>query len=460
MSAQFGMTTAGFVPKTLTDVQSSLETKLKGLLSQSLDISARSLWGQVIGIFAGELAECWEGEESNQSDLSPDNAAGAALVDLSGITGTLPLGAQASTVTETLVGATGTAVPAATVVQVQGRTNTRFDTDSLATLASVAAWAASTTYALGARARTGSGGASRVYQATQGGISAGSGSGPAGTGTAIVDNTVVWRHLGLGDGAVDVSMSSEVLDAITAPAFTLTQIASPVIGLNAAVNLLDADVGRPDETDPELRLRRETDLRSAGNAAVDSIKARVEAVNGVASAIVFRNDTDTTNGDGVPPHAIEVVVDLDAGPPANVNDLIRAAIWSAAAGGIRMYGQVTGTVIDASGNTQEVDFSFLQEVAAYLRLDLEVTNDFPSDGIAQVIDQLLAFEAARLRGGYDLVAMQVAAEAFNVPGVFNVSNVQVGTTSPASGTRVTATSRQVVTIDTGRMTINATVVTP
>lgn len=451
----FGLTDAGFVPKTLNDIQESVSSNMKAIVGASIDISPRSVWGQIIGVFAGELAEVWEGGEELYSALDPDAAAGAALVSLAGITGTIPLGAESSTVTETLVGTTATVVPEGTIVSVTGRTDSRFLTLADATIAAVSAWAGTTAYSIDDRRKN----TGKVYRCTQAGTSAGSG-GPTGTGSIISDGTVVWAYLGTGDGAIEVPCASEKLDAITAPAGTLTRIDSPVVGLNTAVNLLDADLGRPSETDPELRARREIELRADGNAALDSVLARVSKVNGVASVAVFENDTEATDGDGVPPHSIEVVVDLDAGPPADVEDQIRAAIFTAVAGGIRPYGHVTGTVVDGSGNSQEVDFSYLTEVPAFIRLDLEVTSQYPTNGDAQVLEQLLAFEADRLVGGYDLVAQQVAAIAFNVTGVFNVSNVQVGLSSPAAGTRVSVTTRQLVTLDSSRIVIASSVVTP
>lgn len=454
----FGATPQGFIVKTPTDILASIQAKAQARMAASLDFSVNTLLGVFSTILAAEIGDCWAQQEANDSDFDPDNASGAGLVVLAGFTGTLPLGAIASVVTETLVGSQGTLVPSGTIISVSGRANARFLTHSDATLGALPAWTTSTNYATSSRACVGS--PARAYQCTQEGISASSGAGPTGSGTGIIDGTVVWEYLGAGDGAADVSMASEELDAITAPSGTLTSISTPVVGLNSATNLLDAQVGRPVETDAELRVRREQGLRAQGNAAVAAIRAKVATVLGVQSVDVFDNPTDATDGDGVPPHAVQVVVDLNAGPPANVEDLIRAAIFASTAGGIETYGTQTGTVMDEGGVSHTISFSYLTERPAYIRLDLQVTTDFPLDGVNQVLDKLLDFEADKLAGGYDLVAMQAAAIAFEVDGVFDVTNVQVGTVSPASGTRVAATSRQIVTLDTSRITITTALVTP
>lgn len=454
--SSFGLTEAGFVPKTLNDVKTSLEAKMRALLGASLDVSAKSLWGQVIGVFSGEMADCWEAEEESQSSLDPDASIGVPLVSLSGLTGTLPEGAISSSVVETLVGTAGTLLPAGRIVSVTGRTDSRFLTQVDATIAAVAAWATAHSYAGGDRVTNGS--PAKVYQATQGGVSAGSG-GPTTTSTAIVDNTVVWRYLGNGNGAIDVLALSEKLDAVTAPSGTLTRIDSPVVGLNAAYNFLDANIGRADETDPELRARREVELRAEGNAALDAIRARVDRVDGVKTVVVFENTT-TATVDGMPPKSVEVVVQLDAGPPADVEDALRAAVFGSVAGGVQPFGQVTGAVIDASGNSQTVGFTYLADVVAYVRLDLDVTADFPADGIDQVKTALLEYEAQKLVGGYDLVAFQLGAKALDsVPGIFDVTNAKVGTSSPATLTRVSISSRQTAALDTSRMTIATNLVT-
>lgn len=455
MSGSFGLLDTGFVPKSIPDIVTSLGTNLQAALGASIDLGPRSVWQKVLGAFAGELAECWEAGEDIFSSLSPDGAAGSALVDLAGVTGTLPLSPEPSSVVETCIGVTGTLVTQGRIFSVEGRTNTRFISQADVTLLAVTAWASSTAVALGDKRKNGG----NVYLGTQAGTTASSG-GPSGQGQTIVDGTAVWRWLGLGDGAADVTCFSEVLDAITAPAGTLSRIDAGTSGLNNVVNLEDADLGQPDETDPELRTRREVELRAQGNAALDSILARVSRVDGVKSCVVFENVTDTTDGNGVPPHAVETVVRLDAGPPANVEDLIRAAIFSVTAGGIRPYGQVSGTVVDAAGNNQTVGFSYLTEVPCWVHLDLGVTSDFPPDGVAQVMAALVQLETERLVGGYDLMATQALVYAFRVAGVFDATSASVGSSSPPGALSVTIGPRQIATLDTSRMTVTATPRTP
>lgn len=456
--SDFGLTVAGFVPKTQSDVYTSIVGKLRGLLGASLDVSDQSLWGQVIGVFSGELAECWEAEEESQSSLDPDASVGVSLIAISGLTGTLPEDAIASSANETFGGTSGTIIPTGTVVSVLGRSDTRFLTQAPITILAVSAWATAHHYVVGDRVTNGS--PAKVYQCIQEGTSAGSG-GPTTTALSIADNTVVWQYLGAGTGAVDAVVLSEKLDAITAPATTLTRIDTPVVGLSFAYNFEDANVGRAEEVDLELRARREIELRTAGKGNTAAIRAAVSQVDGVKSVVVFENTTYATNVDGMPPKSIEAVVQLDAGPPLDVEDSIREAIFSSRTGGIEAYGQVVGDVVDNTGGTQEIGFSYLEEVDIYVALELDVTSDFPIDGEAQVKAQTILYEAARIVAGYDAVAFQVAAWAQeNVPGIFDVTDMKVGTTDPPLATRVTITSRQLAAFDTSRITVTTNLVTP
>lgn len=457
MAGPFGMTPQGFVPKTYSDIVASVQAGLRGAISASLSLEETTAWDKIIGVFAGEQAVTWEGGEEIYSSNTSDGATGVALIDYAGATGTVPLPPRQSSVTETLVGVSTSPIDAGTVLSVQGRNDSRFDTQADVVITAVPSWAGSHLYSvLGARVKNGA----NVYQVTQPGTSASSG-GPIGNGEIIADNSVVWTYLGVGDGAIDVQCFSENFDSVSAPARTLTRIDSPANGLNSAINLEDAFLGRPVETEPVFRLRREEELRASGAAASDAIKVAVDEVDGVKNCSVFLNNEDTTDGDGVPPHSVEVVVQLDSSPPAEVEDLIRAAIFRSVSGGIRPYGQVTGSVNDANGKAQPVAFSYLTTLPAYIRLDFDVTKDFPTNGVSQILDSLVAYEVDTLSSGYDLVAFQLASRAKrDVAGIFDNTNAKVGPTSPPALSRMPVNSRQIAGIDTGRMTINTNLVVP
>src|SRR5262249_36114068 len=76
---------------------------------------------------------------------------------------------------------------------------------------------------------------------------------------------------------------------LPAPAGTLTVIDTPVAGLSSVTNAADAILGRNQETDSELRIRREEELRAAGKGTVDAIRALLLEVLNVVQAKVLQN---------------------------------------------------------------------------------------------------------------------------------------------------------------------------
>jgi uncharacterized phage protein gp47/JayE len=81
---------------------------------------------------------------------------------------------------------------------------------------------------------------------------------------------------------------------IAAPANTLTEIVTPVAGWTSLTNPQAGITGRNQETDAELRLRREQSLHLLGAATVEAIRSRLlQEVPGVISVTVFENVTMT-----------------------------------------------------------------------------------------------------------------------------------------------------------------------
>ena len=81
---------------------------------------------------------------------------------------------------------------------------------------------------------------------------------------------------------------------IAAPAGSLTEILTPVAGWQSLTNLDAGITGREQETDAELRLRREQSLHSLGAATVEAIRSRLlQEVPNVVSVTIFENVTMT-----------------------------------------------------------------------------------------------------------------------------------------------------------------------
>lgn len=445
-----GLTAEGLVIRSLPEVRELINERLRGVFGPQLDLGDASALGQIVGIVSERISEVWEVTEAVNSSLDPDAAEGAQLAGLAAITGTLPELPASSTVTLTLTGSVGTVVASGSRARVVV-TGIEFATTASATLLAVTAWAGSATLAAGAR-RAADG---KIYQVTTAGTTAGSG-GPTGTGTAIADGSVVWRFLGEGAAAADVGAASVDAGAIEAPAGSITEIETSVGGWDGVVNLLDADLGRGVETDEQLRARRVVGLATPGTSPVDAIRAELRAIDTVTSVTVFENDTDTTDGAGVPPHSIEALVEYPLAPVAETDQAIFDTLLAARAAGIRTHGVEVGTALDSKGNPHTMRFTRPDLLEVYV--DVTLIKDpatYPADGDAQVVAAIVAWGDAQPIGR-DVVASAIASRAFTVPGVLDVTAVLIGESDPPVASATLAVSlRERGSFDSTRVEVHS-----
>lgn len=445
----YGLLTTGFAPAPLEAIREEINESLRTAFGASIDLSDESLLGHIAGIMAERLAALWEVAEQVNANQDPDAAGGTGLEALCALTGTFRRDPSPSTVTLTL---TGTAT---TVVGVGSQAATLstaavFETTEAGTLVALAAWATGTAYALGDR-RTN---ASRAYVCITAGTSAGSG-GPTTTGDDITDNTVHWRYMGEGTAAADVDAECTENGPTVAVSGDITEIVTPVGGWSSVINLLDADEGQGDESDQNLRLRRVAELSSAGEGTPGALRAALLQVPDVTSVTIFYNDTDVTDADGVPPHAVEALV--RGGDDQDIFD----ALFANVAAGVATHGTEAGTVTDSEGTTHDVEFTRPDEIDIYVVIDIEYDADeYPADGDDQVKAAIVA-HGDTYATGRNVRASAVGSAAFGVAGVLGADVTGIGIApAPGTTTPITIALRELAVFDTSRITVNSSAVTP
>ena len=463
----YGLLPEGFIPKPQTIIKEELDTVYKNTFGAQLgsepdgSVPADSVAGQRIGLHAERMAELWEVGQALASSFDPDGATGRSLDILCAITGTVRNQERQTTGTVALTGDPATVVPAGATVSIPV-VGTRFDVDANATLVALSAWTVNTAYALGDRVTNGISPA-RVYQAVAGGTSALVGSGPSGTGSAIVDATVTWAYVGDGTAAVDATFTAQVPGPFAALTGQITSIESPVSGWLSVRNMADAAVGAYVETDAALRNRRESELAGRGNGPVPAIRADILKVgqgtaNPVLDCIVFENYTDVVDVNGIPPHSFEAVVlgGLDAD--------IRQTIFDTKPAGIRPHGTVSGTVTDSTGISHIIKFTRPTTYSIWIEIDVTYNAArWPLDGNAQVNAAILA--ALTPANGYTLgknvTVWGIGAAVDVVPGVLNVTSIRLGTApAPVGVVDIPIGIREVALFDSARILVTSVAGTP
>jgi uncharacterized phage protein gp47/JayE len=388
----YGLSAAGFTIKPFETIKSELEAAYRAELGASIDTTPESVLGQLIGIHAEREAELWELGLALWNSRQPDYAEGVSLDELAGLTGTVREPPRKSTVTATWYGSAGTSIPAGRVASVAGYPDRRFVT--------------------------------------------------------LADATVG------GGGSVAVAMESEDYGPIVANAGTLTVIETPVGGITSVTNALDAEVGADEETDAALRIRREEELRAQGEASIEAIRSELLQMEGVTSVTVFHNPTDATDADGIPPHAVEAMV--QGGADAD----IREALFSSVAAGIATHGTESGTVTDEQGDTHTVEFTRPEELDIKVEVTFEHTADYPLDGDAQVKAAVVNFAEGRFGvAGKDVILSALESPVWSVDGIYDVTQIRASIDPAALGTsNISVDARELPAFDTSRVTLVKTLV--
>lgn len=445
----YGLTDTGFRLKPLLTIIEEVEAAVR----VDVGVIPQGALKKLIAVVCKPIAEAWELAEAVNAAIDPDAAVETQLETLSSLTGTTRKPASPSTADLTLTGTPTTLVPSGSRAK-ETLNEVEFETLDDATITAVSAWAGATAYALGDRVTN----ASRVYQCITAGTSAGSG-GPTTTAADITDNTAHWRYLGEGTGAVDVASEAIEDGPLEALSGEINTIVTPVSGWSSVINVEDASLGREVETDEALRIRRELELTRSGDATLAAIRVAVADLEDdpdITAVTVFHNPTDATDADGVPPHAVEVMVQ------GGTDQAIRDALLTLVAAGIATHGTVSGTATDTEGTVHTVKFSRPTEVQIYV--DVELTYDaksWPLDGEDQVKAAIVLYGDGQ-DAGRDAVSSAISAKGvFTVPGVLDVPVCHIGTApNPSSAATVVITSRQIATYDTSRITVVASAGTP
>ena len=386
----YGVTSTGFVKKDLDTIKDEIDTALRSALGESINLLATSVLGQAVGILSEREAQNWEVAEAVYNSQYPDTATDASLEGVGAITGCTRLpAAESTTVLKCNLNA-GVTLPVGRIVSMTGHPDVRFVT------------------------------------------------------TEEVTNS--------GGSAADVNCDAEceVTGPIVAAAGTLEVIETPVSGWNSVTNDADAVVGRNIETNAEMRTRREGLLTAQGTSPVEAIRADLLAVSGVTEAFVFDNPTDTTDGDGLPPHSIEAVV------LGGTDAAIRECLWDSVAGGIQTYGTTSGTVTDSQGFTHTVKFSRPTTKTIHVIVDLTKDADYPADGDAQV-KQAVIDHGTLLGIGDDVITTALYEHIFDVAGVVDVTKLWIGFSDPPTGgSNLTIGVREVSYWQTTNVDVTAT----
>lgn len=466
MSSAYGISTEGFRKKRLIDIKTEVENSLKTLLGNNINLLSTSVLSNLIGVFAERESLLWELSEQVYFSQYKNSAEGVNLDNVLQLLGVTRL-TQTKTLQKNqhLFGDVATMVPSGTKFSVVGSPTSVFETlndvtliagvDEVQTL-TVAAPPTVGTFrlqyqdqitaplaynCLAADIQTALNNLSKLVGVTVVGTWAGgftiTFAGNAGkinhslltVSVTTLDQaiTLLQTVAGVPQGTVDAQCTT--FGAVVAPAFSLSNIDTPVVGLARTNNIEDAVVGRATETDNEARIRSEISQQARGASTVEAIRAKLLEVSGVTQAIVFQNESLLVNNVGLPAKSFRCYVQ------GGSNADIFASIWASKPAGIKPDGTVAGTIIDSQGLTQNIAFE--RPVVKPIYINVRITRDvalFPSNGSTLVRTALNSFINALQIGADVIVYPQLIASLNSIVGVLDIEIGIAFTAAPALGT--------------------------
>ena len=193
-----------------------------------------------------------------------------------------------------------------------------------------------------------------------------------GTGYTVSDNSgnefILLDTTTLTAGTTTLNFRAAMLGAVNVPVNTVTNQVTRELPVTAVNNSSAAlSVGQNEETDNELRLRRQRSPAILATGYLNGLLAAVLALNGVTGAALYENYTDTTDANGIPPHCIWLIVEGGA------NSDIANTLYAKISFGCDMRGSVTVDITTASNGLFIAKFDRPSPENLYVAFSIKTT---------------------------------------------------------------------------------------
>ena len=367
--SEYGISSTGFKRKRLDLLLQELNAEVKTIFGDNFNVSPESPDGQINGVISESNANLWELAEEAYNAFNPKAASGASLSNLVQLNKINRLIATRSRVELSLTGDSGTVIVAGSLVSTSDTGDTLSTNDSVTI---------------------------------------------DGAGNAVVQATAL------------------EFGPISMLAGTITQIDTPVSGWDTVTNNDNATVGTNEESDSDLRARRQRSVAIDAQSIIDAIRAGVESIDNVTQAVVLENDTNVEDSNGLPPKSFQVVV--SGGTNADVADVI----WLKKPAGILAFGDITVEIIDSQGIAHDISFSRPAPVVVYVEVTLTTFPEYPANGdnlIKQAIVNYANGDLVDNRSfglGDNVIYTRLYTPINSVAG-HEIDDLQISIVSPADG---------------------------
>ena len=367
---EYGITDDGFNLKRLPEILEDKNNITRQALGENIDLDPQSPDGEINGLISLSDANLWELAEACFNAFDPNSATGKVLSKLVQLNFIERLEATNSTVTLTVTGDFNTVIPQGSIVN-----------------------------------------------DNQGG----------GDWQTLTEVTI---PVGL-----TITVEAEAVETgnIIGLAGTLTNIVNPVAGWDTVTNLADAEEGRNEETDSELRLRRNLSVANQSQNMIDSIFPAIANLDGVTKVRVYENDTNAPDGNGIPANNVYAVVQ------GGLDSEIARVIYDEKPSGTPTFGSTTEVVNDIQGLPHNINFDRPTEVPIHIEMEISVVGEFPVGGVDDLKQAFVDWANGELVDGCvinigdDVIYTQLFVPANSLGCSYYVTSLKSGIVDPPTG---------------------------
>lgn len=397
---QDAVTSTGLTTQSLSDLVTSLTTSMQNIYGSDINVASNSPDGQLINIFAQAGIDIRELAAQVYNSFDPDQAQGTVLDQRVAINNIQRAG---GTYTEQPIDIT-----CSTSVTLQGL-DANFNN-------------------------------------------------PNGTGYTVSDNSgnqfILINSVTLSSGTTTVNFRAQQIGAVQTVPNTINNMVTVVLGVTSVNNSGAAiSIGQNEETDAQLRLRRQQSVAIAASGYLNGLLGTVLGLTGVTQAVLYENVTNSTDANGIPAHGIWLIV--EGGSSADIAN----AIYDKKSFGANMKGSVTYNITTASGAIFQASWDTPVAQTLYVKFNLKKivsTTVFNTTAIAQNIAANAAFTIGQAADTGTITKLALNAVAANGGGglvldVFisldNITWTDFLATSTLSGQWTLASTNIAITVE-------------
>lgn len=426
-TVEYGLAKEGFKRKRLPEIIDSLNKRVADKLGIAIQTDSNSIFGQIHGIYAFELADLWELAENVYFAMYPHTATGISLSNAAALSAIRPIQAEQTIIICECTGLNNTRLPVNLQIQDEN-TNT---------------------YTIKEESKISSDNASKIeltidnvendktyfitIDGEQKSYTAKISDNVSNVLTNIYnqfskenlnfnlsndlltissnDKTKIFSintNLIIKNVSSPIYFVSDIYGSINPTLGSVKNINTFITGWNSVSNIKNI-VGRDAETDVELRQRWSSSVYSKASVMLEAIQANIYSnVAGVTACLAYENDSDTVDSENRPPHSIEIIVE------GGSEDDIAKEIYNYKAPGINTFGDIEKTVLDNQGISHLIRFNRPKQVKIWLKITItKNTEQTWGENTPNEIKEIILQEASKINIGEDIILQKFIGAIYN-----------------------------------------------